>query len=187
MADNEQLNERIRALKGLLVERSRNLDDAKATVVEFWQRLAGPQVSEMLVDIRVIEKALDDTDPKLRYVALSSMLFYKGGDDLRSISHKVERLSLTDNDDSVRLAAVGVLGKCYMRSNDQRVGKFLATIVSSPDYSVDFRRAAYRSLCFLRGVSGLSHSMREAVKSGQLFDTVDWEMVRSFLDNSSTA
>src|SRR5262249_3837202 len=101
---------------------------------------------------------------------------------------------INDPDPQVRATALCFLGTCYHFTNDVRIGRLLATIVSDEQEISDIRISAYGSLYYVRGDRyelwpGQFAVPPTAPRQRRIPEDIDWSYVNSFfatLDSSST-
>jgi RHS repeat-associated protein len=89
-----------------------------------------------------------------------------------------ESMARKDSDAQVQAFALLSLGHCYSGTNDERVGRLLASMIRATRLGIDVRRAAYMSLLILTDRAdeydiGGSLDIR-------IPEDVDWGLVRSF-------
>jgi hypothetical protein len=153
----------------------------KAWLIRYWREEAGSAVDRMLQDRTEAERALKDSDWKVRCTALSILQHHWELDSGRDFAERCEDLGLHDVDPQVRGCALITLGMCYENTNDERIGKLLAEVVFNETEDSHARRGAYMGLYYLRGrafqwVGGSSdrpHIIRVP-------DDFDWSFVKSF-------
>jgi hypothetical protein len=182
MSHHDELAKEVQVVEDKIRDMSKRINDSKKQLYGFWRSLVGGQTIEMLKDIRSTEECLNDANHLVRYVALSSLLVDRKGQDLSQVAERVEYLSHSDPEEIVRLAAVGVLGMCHQGTNDKRIGCMLARIVISAGYSEKYRRSAYGSLCFLIDPKKRPRVASTASKTAPFRDSIDWDIVNLFLD-----
>jgi hypothetical protein len=117
-------------------------------------------------------------EPRLRRLALFAVL----GPWCRSVGHsqdrRIEEMATADPDDNVRSAALIVLGSLFSGSRDRRIGALLAAVTLNEDEQFECRRSAYSGFLDLHGAPS-------GVGLPQFPETVDWELLRSYLRSES--
>ena len=166
-----------------LVERI--LSEVKDSTTESWRKLAGAAADLMLEERNYALGRLDDSEPKIRQVALNVLAFHWNSVKDQDFQQRCEEMAFQDLNDSVRAVAIRLLGECYQNTDDVRIGKLLAQVVNDERQSCNCRSGAYLALFRLRGVFADwpgRHSI--PVTHFSFPDHVDWQLVNSFLDDT---
>jgi hypothetical protein len=166
-----------------LVKLTEEARQAVIDIEEAWRKrceeLAGGHLSDMLTGPKKAEAYLRDANPRLREAAIILMdNYYKQRGRLVAF---YEECALVDPDLSVRMRALDQVIAHFDRTNDLRIGNYLATIVSDPSKEVALRRQAYEGLFALRGMP--VEAMPTFRWGGPDFpfpESVDWSFVNSF-------
>jgi hypothetical protein len=151
--------------------------DIRTRQREVYERLAGADLPNMMLNRPATEHYLGSPDPDLRKAALYILKEHWG---LRpDLANALQRLAFEDSDHVVRGLALLYLVECFRSTNDAGIGRLMAGVVRDPSFSLEFRTTGYVGLFVLRGVpSGLwPHTW----STGFHFpEDVDWRFVDSF-------
>jgi hypothetical protein len=120
---------------------------------------------------------LQHPDARIREVALYVMA--------QSVDNKVEFIEIckdmvvSDADAGVRISAMGYLGDHFAQSNDNVIGKLLATVICSQSHGNEDRKWAYMNLLC---VFGRGEEFEPIAVDSSLFpSSVDWRFVEGLL------
>lgn len=144
-----------------------------------WQKGAGPLLANMRESQIVAESYVDDPSPQLRSTAIEIILFYWKAPG--AIVKRCEELACNDPDMDVREAAFACISDIYKNSNDKRIGKLFASLVSDESLPIKLRRSAYLNLTT---ITGWPREKRiNIVRPGFKFpEDVDWSFVQSYMN-----
>lgn len=141
------------------------------------EELAGVHFERMLggKDVACEYLTNDNADLRIAAILVIDLCWKKE----KAISPVIEKLAFTDPNDEVRLHALDTMIANYAYSNDDRVGRMLANLVSDSTILTRQRALAYWGLFALRGIP-LSRRPKYPSAGIGLPVEVDWEFVNSF-------
>ena len=171
--DPEELLEEIASLQGRLRSLREPLD---ARIDANVKSMGGELFDRMSADTNFAIECLNNAGYRDRVAALYILQKNQGASELFKLLCK--RHALCDESTVVRVHALGLLGDCYLGTNDNAVGVDCAKVVMNESEDSAVRLAAYQALIYLRD---LAADWDKCVSKLSFPDDVDWEFVKSFL------
>jgi hypothetical protein len=147
-------------------------DSCLATLDQWIQKAAGPYLPVMMRSSETTLAFLFHSDSQVRQAALHLAAYH--WNTVPRIAPECEHLARTDSDETVRAAAIGVLGSCYARSKNGPITEFLAKTTLDNHQSDSVRIRAYISLIRVHGYSSHHGKPLAAIQSPVDFD---WEFI----------
>lgn len=161
------------------------VSDVNNSTLQRWRSLAGAAVDLMLEDREQALRRLTDSDPKIRYVALSLLVSHWNSAKDQEFAQQCEKMAIDDTDNTVRSVALRILGQCYKNTDDARIGKLLAQVVRDELQTAECRAGAYLALFRLRGLFADWPGRNTIPPTVFRFpEHVDWAFVASFFDET---
>jgi|GEM_PF-7057972 len=155
------------------------LKAVRKTLQQEFERLAGPELPNMLKGRKETEVYLEHVDPNCRCASLTLLTdYWKVGTEVTSV---IEEIGLNDPDIQVRCVALFCLGSTYRGQNNARVGRLFAQLARNESQDPRVREAAYKGLLDLRNVP---IHQRPPIGGFQL-QAANWTLVDSFLEGES--
>lgn len=169
MSDNEapmrtQFDNEVQQLKAI-----------RAKLQMEFERLAGPELENMLKGREETLSYLKHTDPNCRCAALSLLTDHWKAGEANTIA--LEVIALTDPETMVRCVALFCLGSIYRNTRNARVGRILAQVATDESQHPKTREAAYKGLLDLAGVPVQDRPLPGRFELRE----ADWRFVAAFL------
>lgn len=154
--------------------------DVETSQRNMWADLAGPEFENMLRDRELTQGYLRHPNAKLRLVAL--FMIRDHWKPMEGFASVCEEMAVNDADAEVRAVALCVLARIYAKTNDARIGLFLARIVRNEVLPSSIRFTAYNGLFQVSGRPvGTWPAMQRVLEQFRFPEDVDWSFVDSFL------
>ncbi len=135
----------------------REIREKRECLQQEFLSLAGDDLDAMLVSRSATESFLQHPDKSRRLAALWILANHWPSDE--TTREKFQEVIARDDDVEVRAVAAGRLGEICKDSQDDRIGKYLATLVVDKNEHIKVREEAYRALYWVVGISVFDHPL----------------------------